>query len=67
MASAYRCDRCGRFYETNDKYSLNDYKNNETMIGIKFVSHRWSDNRIDLCDDCIGKMRKFLNMKEDKD
>lgn len=58
MARAYKCDRCGRFYEVNldtkDKAEVTVFCN---YNGIPQVCK----DTLDLCIDCQDKLIDFLN------
>lgn len=59
MAIARKCDRCGKYYDENKKYRYNLVM--ETVIGLRFETLEGSNSsRIDLCDECLGKIKNFL-------
>lgn len=59
MATARKCDRCGKYYDENKKYK-NDLGTG-TVIGLRFETINSSiSSRIDLCDECLGKIKEFL-------
>lgn len=62
MAEAMKCDRCGEYYDENTLYKIHRY--GERMKGIRFDGVNSTDDRIDLCDDCIKELIKFLGFKE---
>ena len=62
MAKAMKCDRCGKYYDGNELYKIRRY--NERMVGICFEGHTHIDHSIDLCDDCLKALIKFLGFKE---
>ena len=60
MANAKKCDRCGKYYDKNQKFKI---KNTTTDFadGIKFTGVKGYDSsQFDLCDDCIEKLYNFL-------
>ena len=59
MAIAKKCDRCGKYYDENKKYRYNLVM--ETVIGLRFETlEGFNSSRIDLCDECLGKIKNFL-------
>lgn len=59
MATARKCDRCGKYYDENKKYR--DEFGIETVIGLRFETLNGNNSsRIDLCDECLGKIKEFL-------
>ena len=51
MADAKKCDRCGKFYIAN-------------FVGCVILGENTQGNaskHFDLCDECIGKLRHFMN------
>ena len=62
MAHAMKCDRCGKYYDENRLYKIRKY--NERMVGIRFEGYHNMDLSIDLCDDCLKALIKFLGFKE---
>lgn len=59
MATARKCDRCGKYYDENKKYK-NDLGMG-TVIGLRFETLNCNNSsRIDLCDECLGKIKEFL-------
>lgn len=60
MAIARKCDRCGKFYENNNgSKSINGY-----FVRTIRICTTGPYEDLDLCDDCIKELYKFLN-KED--
>lgn len=60
MASARKCDRCKKFYERN-----NGVKSiNGNFVRTIKICTSGPYLELDLCDDCIKELYKFLN-KED--
>ena len=60
MANAKKCDRCGVYYDKNQKFklkkSLGDFADGITFTGVNGnVS-----SQFDLCDDCIERLYIFL-------
>lgn len=59
MAEAYKCDRCGEFYDKNKKVKSKGRVPGENVTGI--VTTRGVKNkRFDLCDDCITAFKDFM-------
>lgn len=59
MADAKKCDRCGKYYITNEQEfkgcSLKGRRSNSPSIFF------------DLCDECAGRLWNFLNYPIEKD
>lgn len=68
MASAKKCDRCGVFYETNTQIKETFGCFRRTLSGMCFatVDEEYITEK-DLCDDCISKLKMFLDGKELKE
>lgn len=65
MASAKKCDRCGKYYVINKtKRSIYEC----TIIGIRIVNTMTNSKMYDLCDDCIDALFDFMYLddKEEK-
>ena len=61
MAAAKKCDRCGKFYDRNNRMNKGLYKN-EVIDGIVKTTNIGNYlNQIDLCDECLGKLDIFLS------
>lgn len=61
MAKAKKCDMCGQYYDDNKKYRKCNIE------GARFTDGKFKrSNKIDLCDDCIDELIKFLNTEEGK-
>jgi len=63
MASAYKCDRCGKLYESYDK-NLNPIKDH-TYDYILEIRKKWQysckrDECFDLCPNCYKKLANFI-------
>lgn len=59
MATARKCDRCGKYYDENKKYRYD--LDMGTVIGLRFETINGNNSsRIDLCDECLGKIKEFL-------
>lgn len=60
MSKAIKCDRCGSFYEENEKLTVNN-EGRTTLSGITTVT---ANNRCykyyDLCDECLDDLIEFL-------
>lgn len=68
MASAKKCDRCGVFYETNTRFKETVGLFRTHLSGMCFMSAAaGSTGAKDLCDDCISKLKMFLDGKELKE
>lgn len=63
MASAMRCDRCGKYYDKNHK--VVEYESKRIHLrGINFVIYEYRLPRgyRDLCDDCLDLVCELLNI-----
>lgn len=61
MAAAKKCDRCGKFYDRNNRMSKGLYKN-EFIDGIVKTTNIGNYlKQIDLCDECLDKLDIFLS------
>lgn len=59
MAIARKCDRCGKYYDENKKYRYDLVM--KAVIGLRFETlEGFNSSRIDLCDECLGKIKEFL-------
>lgn len=68
MANARCCDRCGAFYKENVRFVKTINFEPKTLTGICFRSTGGhSTEYTDLCDDCIEKLKSFLNGTELKE
>lgn len=69
MDNAKQCDRCGAFYKENIRFAKDINFERKTISGMCFRSvGGFSTDYTDLCDDCIEKLKLFLNgmeLKED--
>ena len=59
MATAKKCDRCGKYYDKNEPYTVGG---RITVIdGIAFTLKDGSViDPVDLCDECIALLVKWL-------
>ncbi len=64
MAEAYKCDRCGKFYDKNKKVTTKGRISGGIITGIVTTSKGDKDEWFDLCDDCIIAFKEFMNGKE---
>lgn len=64
MAYAYRCDRCGKYYDRNHKVVEYEGKKIQ-LVGMSFtrVINGGSYNAMskDLCDECLDQLVEFFN------
>lgn len=62
MAKAYKCDVCGKMYES---YNIKHDKNNTN--GLMFVNidpkdnRHFTNDRLDLCPDCMSSIIRHLD------
>lgn len=57
MANAKRCDRCNRFYNSND-----DFKPHYKMVSISPKPSNYKRN-VDLCQDCLKELENWFEYK----
>ncbi len=58
---AIKCDRCGKFYETNSWYDDGKEGNYKVDIYEKCLrGSRLYEHNLDLCDDCQKALREFM-------
>ena len=58
MASACKCDACGKLYES---------KGYSPDVTIDIYHHVYGSSRIDLCPECQKKLEKFIHYKSKED
>lgn len=64
--TAYKCDRCGRFYLRNEKYHPRNMKV-EPIRGLRTVQQFGDAKIFELCDDCLTEFfERFMNWDEAK-
>ena len=79
MAEAKKCDRCGKYYDNNDRY-CNPHQFDDHCVAttgpieIEYmakisIATKWRKiiAEYDLCDDCLGKLRYFMDGRELKE
>lgn len=59
MASAKKCDRCGKYYDIGD-YGTDKCGSFVTGVGFKRQANETYTCYTDLCKDCIGDLKAFL-------
>lgn len=61
MASAKKCDRCGKYYDKNELYKTSVNGCKTVIDGVAF-SVKCDDitDYHDLCDDCITLLKQWL-------
>lgn len=67
MATVKKCDRCGKYYDTNSKYSRELYSLNQRIVcGISTLKSYGvgyevqQDEEYDLCDKCLEEFYDWL-------
>ena len=63
MASAKKCDRCGKYY---DKCTSVKRINDCQVKGIKIFTSYGPYLELDLCEKCIDDLYDFLGIEEKK-
>lgn len=66
MANALKCDRCGRFYDFDDKCLRPSVNKRYKVGGICFMSTDGDcHSDMDLCLECTDKLVRFLKNEVD--
>jgi hypothetical protein len=61
MASVLRCDRCGHVYEKNVTHPYKTGNCGTVLSGMCLVTrNEYHVEEMDLCDECIDKLNRFL-------
>lgn len=61
MATAKKCDRCGKYYDGNERYKTCDAGCKSVIDGMTFTEKNGSvTDAHDLCDDCITLLYEWL-------
>lgn len=63
MSQAMKCDRCGKFYTIENRVNTL-HKRQIGGLAIE-ISKGNVIQHYDLCDSCISKLLKFMNIKPD--
>ena len=64
MATAKKCDRCGKYYDKNIEHKQNINGRLYYEDGMGFTSAEVTTDFKDLCDECLYKLHIFLNGAE---
>ena len=64
MATAKKCDRCGKYYDKNIEHKQNINGRLYYEDGMCFTSAEVTTDFKDLCDECLDKLHIFLNGAE---
>lgn len=59
MANAYKCDRCGEFFDTISSINEGCVLSGEGLLGGT-LRESWYPNSLDLCPECANKLREIL-------
>lgn len=63
MAQAMKCDRCGKFYTIENQINI---LHKRRIGGLSIETSKGNVIQYyDLCDSCISKLLKFMNIKPD--
>lgn len=65
MADAKKCDRCGKYYDSNS-ISHGLVWTGGYLTGLVVTTDANNGDSFDLCDDCIGDLLYFLNHPSEK-
>lgn len=63
MANAKKCDRCDKFYMTDDYKLLKNSKgiNGYYVRGVRAFTNSTGIEEFDLCPECVIKFYDFMN------
>lgn len=64
MASAKKCDRCGKLYERYNERRDHDKINGILTLNIDDKQQYYSHKAIDFCPDCKDSFQKWLSYDE---
>ena len=66
MATAKKCDRCGKYYDKNieHKQNINGRLYYEDGMCFTTTAYKINADFKDLCDKCLDKLHIFLNGAE---
>lgn len=70
MASAKKCDRCGKYYDANIVHKPRNAENVHRRIGgvkTSVAEGKYNDESFDLCDCCICDFYIFINEFKEKE
>ena len=61
MATAKKCDRCGKYYDDNKQYPASHNGFKSYIDGMAFTTKNGSlGQTYDLCDECITLLKEWL-------
>lgn len=64
MASAKKCDRCGKYYDDNQAHTTGTNFGQSRIDGMAFTTTNGAYcKENDLCDECIGLLKEWLKGK----
>lgn len=68
MASAYKCDRCGSYYDWYQKTDV-DYGNSVRITILAPDRHDMTPSykSVDLCPGCMSALQSFMIMDHEKE
>lgn len=58
--NAYKCDRCGKFYDNHDTKKRVTIKGKFMPICFRLGNHNTEDAWMDLCPDCMNEFVSWL-------
>ncbi len=68
MSKAYQCDRCMQFFKVNKEFPTGS--TTSVLSGFQYILYdsasgeRRCGKAYELCDDCIKKMKDFVEIRE---
>lgn len=65
MASAKKCDRCGKLYEEYNTEKNNKKINGIMTLNLDFQRRYYSHTPFDLCPECKDSFEEWLGKKND--
>lgn len=65
MALAKKCDRCGIFYDIYPKSGSTSFNSIKLVSTDSRGNERIGSIMMDLCPECMGKLKDYLNPKKE--
>ena len=60
MAKAKKCDRCGKYYDGNTRFPVDQHGDIYIESVMTMTTGGYHYKNYDLCDDCIKDFKKFI-------
>lgn len=58
MGIAYKCDRCGKFYDNKDHSRV------DRIYGVNKLYVPFGEQSVELCEECTIKVNRFMDGEE---